>query len=92
MSLAFETDLSVKVYLGDAVAARDRALLSDNNVTHIVNCAKEIPNYHEELHADGPPAFEYLNVYTLCDYTKDDLGKAELLTAFETVRQFVSGV
>ncbi|MFO0928407.1 MAG: dual specificity protein phosphatase [Gemmataceae bacterium] len=36
------------LYLGDDDAARNRTRLRQHGVTHVVNCAIELPNYHEE--------------------------------------------
>lgn len=41
------------VFLGNREAARDAARLHQHGITHVVNCAEELPNYHEDQ-------FEYL--------------------------------
>src|SRR5262245_58011941 len=37
-----------KLFLGNREMARDRARLKTAGITHIVNCADELPNYHPE--------------------------------------------
>src|SRR5262245_24790217 len=41
------------LYLGDYETARNLVLLRKTGITHIVNCAEELPNFHEG-------SFEYL--------------------------------
>lgn len=36
-----------RLFLGNDTAAQDLRCLRENAVTHIVNCAIELPNYHE---------------------------------------------
>jgi hypothetical protein len=35
------------LFLGDRGTARDRLLLLDHGITHIVNCSRELPCHHE---------------------------------------------
>jgi hypothetical protein len=35
------------LYLGNREAARDLKRLTEAGITHVVNCADELPNYHE---------------------------------------------
>src|SRR5262245_30065364 len=41
------------LYLGSVESARDLTRLRASGITHVVNCAEELPNYHED-------AFTYL--------------------------------
>src|SRR5262245_47765703 len=36
------------LYLGNREAARDLRRLKEAGITHVVNCADELPNYHDE--------------------------------------------
>jgi protein-tyrosine phosphatase len=44
-----------RLYLGNREMAKDNRRLRENGVTHIVNCAEELPNYH-------PREFKYLSL------------------------------
>jgi hypothetical protein len=36
------------LYLGNRESARDRRRLRQAGITHIINCAEELPNYHQD--------------------------------------------
>jgi protein-tyrosine phosphatase len=56
------------IYLGDFRAADDINILRDNGITHIINCAKDIPEVY-------PTEFEYLSL-NLKDTPNEDLTEA----------------
>jgi serine/threonine/tyrosine-interacting protein len=56
------------IYLGDFRAADDISILRDNGITHIINCAKDIPEVF-------PTDFEYLSL-NLKDTPNEDLIEA----------------
>lgn len=70
-----------RLYLGDDLDARDRSVLTDCGITHIVNCACEIPSYFPgefeylrlELHDPDPAFIDYIP--ELCAFI--DQGRAE---------------
>jgi protein-tyrosine phosphatase len=64
--------------LGSKLAAEDLARLRDHGVTHVLNAAREIPNYHEGQPQDGGPALTYLHL-SLNDDAEDDI-EAEFVT------------
>ena len=43
-----------KLFLGDATSAQNLKFLKDNNITHIINCTKDLPYYQE-----GNPDFKF---------------------------------
>lgn len=43
------------IWVGNDTAARSRTMLQQANVTHVINCTENIPNYHE-----ADPKFQYL--------------------------------
>lgn len=47
----------VRIYVGNHVAAQDMKFLTENDITVIVNCAKELPNIYSEV-----PFLRYYNV------------------------------
>jgi protein-tyrosine phosphatase len=62
------------LYLGDARDARDRSLLEECGITHVLNCAYDVPCYHADrfayLHlplADPDPEFADC-IADLCDF------------------------
>lgn len=65
------------LYLGNREDARDLGRLEAEGVTHIVNCAAEIPNYHEgtltylalKLY-DPDPTF-HTRIATACEFIDD---------------------
>ena len=42
------------LYIGSKIAASNLKLLQRNGITHIINCAKEIPNYFEHYNNEAP--------------------------------------
>ena len=42
------------LYIGSKIAASNLNLLQQNGITHIINCAKEIPNYFEHYNNEAP--------------------------------------
>lgn len=57
------------IYIGNSLGAGDINILKNYGITHIVNTAKEIPNFF-------PEKFEYMNLGLLDDPTqKEDLSK-----------------
>jgi hypothetical protein len=57
-----------KIYLGDFRAADSRELLLGHGITHIINCAKDIPEVY-------PDTFKYLSL-NLKDNNRQDLTEA----------------
>jgi protein-tyrosine phosphatase len=37
-----------RLFLGNASSSKDEKMLSEFNVTHIINCTRELPNYHPQ--------------------------------------------
>jgi protein-tyrosine phosphatase len=60
------------IYLGDFRAADDLNLLRDNGITHIINCAKDIPEVY-------PDTFDYLSL-NLRDTASQDLTEAIIVS------------
>jgi protein-tyrosine phosphatase len=62
------------LYLGDREAARDLRRLKEAGITHIVNCASELPNYHEgefiylPLMLFDPDPEYYLHLTAVCAF------------------------
>eukprot|EP01062_Namystynia_karyoxenos_P049521 TRINITY_DN37947_c0_g1_i1.p1 TRINITY_DN37947_c0_g1~~TRINITY_DN37947_c0_g1_i1.p1 ORF type:complete len:227 (+),score=78.88 TRINITY_DN37947_c0_g1_i1:71-682(+) len=59
------------LYLGSRIAAADRALLAERGITHVLNAATEIPNYHADPGGAAPP-LTYLQL-ELQDSEGDDI-------------------
>jgi len=62
------------MYISDYLVANDEKFLTNLGITHIINCAKEIPNYHEDK-------FTYLNL-NLCDNDEDILKCQQVVLDF----------
>jgi len=61
-----------RVYLGSAACAADKIWLDTNQITHVINCSKEVPNYH-------PMAIEYHRI-PVSDHDFTDLTEQFELT------------
>jgi protein-tyrosine phosphatase len=61
-------EITDNIYLGDFRAADDINILRDNGITHIINCAKDMPEVY-------PGEFEYLSL-NLKDTANEDLTEA----------------
>ena len=48
------------VYVGNQTAASSRKVQQDHNITHVVNCTDNMPNYHEA--AAGGPTYLRFNI------------------------------
>ena len=48
------------VYVGNQTAASSRKVQQDHNITHVVNCTDNMPNYHEA--AAGGPIYLRFNI------------------------------
>lgn len=68
------------LYLGSATAAEDLTGLKKHHVTHIVNVADDVPNYHEDT-----GCFKYLNLQ-VADFGKDK----GISRVFEQAAKFVA--
>lgn len=66
------------LYLGNAAFASDVHLLTGLGITHIVNCAKEVPDYFK-----GDFNFEYLHLML------DDVPNENITRFFELSRKFI---
>lgn len=66
------------LYLGNAAFASDVELLRGLGITHIVNCAKEVPDYFK-----GDFNFEYLHLML------DDVPNENITRFFELSRKFI---
>lgn len=66
------------LYLGNAAFASDVDLLSGLGITHIVNCAKEVPDYFK-----GDFNFEYLHLML------NDVPDENITRFFEVSRKFI---
>ncbi len=73
------------LYLGDARDARDRDLLAECGITHVLNCAYDVPCYHdgrfEYLHlplADPDPEFSDC-IPDICDFISAGLEEGAVL-------------
>jgi protein-tyrosine phosphatase len=66
------------LYLGNAAFASDADLLTGLGITHIVNCAKEVPDYFK-----GDFNFEYLHLML------DDIPNENITRFFELSRKFI---
>jgi protein-tyrosine phosphatase len=61
-----------KIYLGDFRAADDKNILLDNGITHIINCARDIPEVYQDT-------FSYLSL-NLRDANSQDLTEAIIVS------------
>jgi hypothetical protein len=68
-----------RLYLGNAAFASDIELLSGLGITHIVNCAKEVPDYFK-----GDFNFQYLHLML------NDVPNENITRFFTTSKQFIS--
>lgn len=67
--LRHPANIAKGLWLGDYLMARDKDTLKDKlKITHVLNCAKELPNYHEKS-----KTFKYKKL-VLMDRAKQELG------------------
>lgn len=70
-----------RLFIGSQFQARDKNWLQANNITHIVNCASEVYNFHEGL-------FQYIRLDM-----EDDEEQAKTLTSIlEPIQQRIEEI
>lgn len=53
------------IFIGDHNAASNFEILKNHGITHIINCAEEVPNYFGYSSTKGLIEFEYINLNLL---------------------------
>jgi hypothetical protein len=73
------------LYLGNRESARDLRRLREAGITHIVNCASELPNYHEsefvylQLMLLDPDPEYHRHIEPVCAFLDDAREKGKVL-------------
>jgi protein-tyrosine phosphatase len=73
------------LYLGDRESAIDLRRLKEAGITHVVNCASELPNYHENefvylpLMLFDPDPKYHLHIAAVCAFIDDARTKGKVL-------------
>lgn len=66
--------ITKQIFLGTNKDARDNGMLNEAGITHIVNCAEELPCYYMEnftylpLYLSDPDAYFKMRIYFLCRF------------------------
>jgi len=70
------------VFIGNAEFARNMPLLKNLGITHVINCAQEIPNFHEGL--PEAPSYLHLNL--------DDIPTQNIQQYFTQTYNFIQSI
>lgn len=78
------------IFIGDMNGANNISLLRNNHITHIINTAREIPNFFDKnKKPNNTPEFHYLNLGLQDNSTH---GEEDLLEVLEPSYRYIMGV